>query len=121
MSETFEKYVLKFSEKSKWPGKYVYTNYSVSERPYMYATGNPLNAMHFESEQAALTFAATFPNEGPNPDFAIEQKVYILTATVGEKPAEKDTRPHSRVCGIRPHDHGILCSPNCPTCKGQPL
>lgn len=24
--------------------------------------------------------------------------------------------PHSRACGITPHDHGIWCSIDCPTC-----
>lgn len=27
--------------------------------------------------------------------------------------------PHSRACGIRPHDHGNWCSTNCPTCGGR--
>lgn len=30
-----------------------------------------------------------------------------------------DRRPHSRACGISPHDHGQACSTNCPTCHGQ--
>jgi hypothetical protein len=29
----------------------------------------------------------------------------------------KDNRPHSRACGIRKHDHGIECAPDCPTCS----
>lgn len=33
----------------------------------------------------------------------------------------KDTRPHSRACGTRPHDHGIECHTNCPTCHGVSL
>ena len=31
-----------------------------------------------------------------------------------------DRRPHSRACGFRPHEHGTSCSPDCPTCHGQP-
>lgn len=27
--------------------------------------------------------------------------------------------PHSRACGIRKHDHGLECNPNCPTCGGK--
>lgn len=27
-----------------------------------------------------------------------------------------DRRPHSRACGITIHDHGLQCSPDCPTC-----
>lgn len=26
--------------------------------------------------------------------------------------------PHSRACGIRPHEHGSSCAPDCPTCHG---
>jgi hypothetical protein len=29
--------------------------------------------------------------------------------------------PHSRACGVAYHDHGILCSSNCPTCGGENL
>lgn len=31
------------------------------------------------------------------------------------------TGPHSRACGVRPHDHGVFCNSNCPTCKGRPF
>jgi hypothetical protein len=31
-----------------------------------------------------------------------------------------DNRPHSRICGISFHDHGVDCHPNCPTCHGVP-
>src|SRR5688500_14385297 len=24
--------------------------------------------------------------------------------------------PHSRACGVIPHQHGPMCHPNCPTC-----
>lgn len=30
-----------------------------------------------------------------------------------------DSRPHSRACGIIPHDHGWGCHGNCPTCHGK--
>lgn len=30
-----------------------------------------------------------------------------------------DKRPHSRACGIAPHEHGNACSRNCPTCHGS--
>lgn len=30
-----------------------------------------------------------------------------------------DRRPHSRACGIQPHEHGPACSTNCPTCGGK--
>jgi len=33
---------------------------------------------------------------------------------------EGDRRPHSRACGIQPHDHGERCSKDCPTCSEQP-
>jgi hypothetical protein len=26
--------------------------------------------------------------------------------------------PHCRACGIRPHEHGLACHSNCPTCHG---
>lgn len=26
--------------------------------------------------------------------------------------------PHSRACGFTPHEHGPLCSRDCPTCSG---
>lgn len=26
--------------------------------------------------------------------------------------------PHSRACGIRPHEHGLACKMDCPTCHG---
>ena len=29
------------------------------------------------------------------------------------------TDPHSRACGIVPHDHGPQCHPNCPTCSSR--
>lgn len=29
-------------------------------------------------------------------------------------------RPHSRACGILPHDHGTRCSHDCPTCGSGP-
>lgn len=29
--------------------------------------------------------------------------------------------PHSRACGIRDHDHGVMCHSNCPTCGGKPV
>ena len=32
-----------------------------------------------------------------------------------------DYRPHSRACGIRNHEHGPDCHPNCPTCHGKPI
>lgn len=32
-----------------------------------------------------------------------------------------DTRPHSRACGIIPHEHGRQCHRNCPTCHGGDL
>lgn len=27
--------------------------------------------------------------------------------------------PHSRACGVIPHQHGDRCHPNCPTCHGS--
>lgn len=30
-----------------------------------------------------------------------------------------DQRPHSRACGVRRHEHGPDCHPNCPTCGGR--
>ena len=30
----------------------------------------------------------------------------------------RDMRPHSRACGIIPHEHGTGCHSNCPTCGG---
>ena len=30
-----------------------------------------------------------------------------------------DNSPHSRSCGIQPHEHGDACRPDCPTCYGQ--
>lgn len=27
--------------------------------------------------------------------------------------------PHSRACGITPHNHGLHCHENCPTCHGK--
>lgn len=27
--------------------------------------------------------------------------------------------PHSRACGIAPHDHGPYCHSSCPTCEGR--
>lgn len=32
---------------------------------------------------------------------------------------EKDQRPHSRACGVKPHAHGSACSTNCQTCHGK--
>lgn len=32
---------------------------------------------------------------------------------------KKDTRPHSRACGPRAHEHGMACHNNCPTCGGK--
>lgn len=32
---------------------------------------------------------------------------------------ELDSRPHSRACGIRRHEHGPDCHSNCPTCAGR--
>jgi hypothetical protein len=29
--------------------------------------------------------------------------------------------PHSRACGLREHQHGVACNPNCPTCHGRPV
>lgn len=31
-----------------------------------------------------------------------------------------DESPHSKACGHAQHDHGVDCSPNCPTCHGVP-
>lgn len=31
----------------------------------------------------------------------------------------RDERPHSRACGIKYHQHGPMCSRNCPTCEGK--
>lgn len=31
-----------------------------------------------------------------------------------------DERPHSRACGVTPHEHGTGCHANCPTCGGRP-
>lgn len=28
----------------------------------------------------------------------------------------KRQRPHSRACGVTPHDHGAQCARDCPTC-----
>lgn len=33
----------------------------------------------------------------------------------------RDNRPHSRACGIGPHEHGPACHSNCPTCGGKPV
>lgn len=32
---------------------------------------------------------------------------------------EGDRRPHSRACGITPHEHGLRCSSDCPTCGAK--
>lgn len=32
----------------------------------------------------------------------------------------QDQRPHSRACGVKPHEHGLECHPNCPTCGAAP-
>lgn len=34
---------------------------------------------------------------------------------------QRETGPHSRECGIRPHPHGVMCSNDCPTCHGEAL
>ena len=41
----------------------------------------------------------------------------IFDATY-EAVVARDERPHSRACGIIPHDHGTGCHSNCPTCGG---
>ena len=41
----------------------------------------------------------------------------IFAATY-EAVVARDERPHSRACGIIPHDHGTGCHSNCPTCGG---
>lgn len=33
----------------------------------------------------------------------------------------KDQRPHSRACGIKIHEHGPACTPDCPTCQPDDL
>ena len=38
----------------------------------------------------------------------------------GPRADTKDRRPHSRACGVRPHDHGLWCNTTCPTCGGKP-
>jgi len=43
---------------------------------------------------------------------AVRPFEWLITAT----PA---AMPHSRACGIRKHDHGPDCHPNCPTCSGR--
>lgn len=39
------------------------------------------------------------------------------TVTGGTAPVNEG--PHSRACGVHPHQHGTACHPNCPTCGGQ--
>lgn len=40
---------------------------------------------------------------------------------VAQHYAQSQAMPHSRACGIRPHDHGIFCHDNCPTCHGKEM
>lgn len=42
----------------------------------------------------------------------------LVNAVKGAQFREVDTRPHSRACGWRLHDHGPACHRNCPTCGG---
>jgi hypothetical protein len=53
------------------------------------------------------------PGPGPQPVTVHEDGT--ITGHIGVK----DKRPHSRACGIRPHDHGPECHGNCPTCHGS--
>jgi hypothetical protein len=43
------------------------------------------------------------------------------TETLAATDPRRDDPPHSRACGVRRHDHGPDCHPNCPTCGGRPL
>jgi hypothetical protein len=53
----------------------------------------------------------------------LEQEVQSLRADAASSqpgpPDKWDTRPHSRACGIHPHQHGPLCEVDCPTCGGE--
>jgi hypothetical protein len=48
-----------------------------------------------------------------------EITVTIEPGDMLNNPKRTDERPHSRACGIRPHEHGPECSTNCPTCQGS--
>lgn len=53
--------------------------------------------------------------------FVIVGGVAATFATVAPDPLHGDDRsgPHSRACGARPHEHGLACHGNCPTCHGR--
>lgn len=39
-----------------------------------------------------------------------------LTGVVTPSTIQQAEGPHSRACGVQPHQHGTACHPNCPTC-----
>lgn len=45
----------------------------------------------------------------------------ILSLTNARNHLSRDNSPHSRACGIQPHEHGAACSKDCPTCGGNAL
>lgn len=47
--------------------------------------------------------------------------IMSLTNARNDLMGNGDRRPHSRACGIGPHEHGAACSKDCPTCHGDPL
>lgn len=77
--------------------------------------------VHHTAGPSPLILAApeTFDHE----QFA---KQFANSATVTSEPPglpapiwAKDERPHSRACGIKIHEHGAACAPDCPTCAGS--
>jgi hypothetical protein len=49
---------------------------------------------------------------GDQPDVLVYKPGAFLSGPVDTA----DERPHSRACGIRIHNHGPACAPDCPTC-----
>jgi hypothetical protein len=58
------------------------------------------------------------PPSWPTAAAAIHDLERCLAAIRATVAGQVDMRPHSRACGIRQHDHGTACHPNCPTCHG---
>lgn len=72
-----------------------------------YKDGRPLHIESYQKgfdEGKALGEAPSLPS--------------VSVPDVHPEPA-LDTRPHSRACGPRRHEHGPDCHTNCPTCGGK--
>lgn len=74
----------------------------------------------YGGEQSGRCYELKFPTH--NTSYVVTERdllgFFLEKGEMVNPRPEPSRLPHSRACGITPHDHGTTCHTSCPTCGG---